>query len=136
MCIELFVNHALLFVSNCTIANLTNVSDTFDMALVYETYTTVAPFISQPHNTTDNTTTAHHHENITNNPIYGPYVYAAIIGPVIALLLIWCATAYARAKCTPCKPKKPKKPKKPTESCCCNPKKVKPNPQHHEVSPV
>ena len=146
MCIELFINHALLFVSNCTVANMSNVSDTFDMAHVYETFTTVAPFITETnttynstYNITDTTDTAVERVAKPTHPIYGPYVYIAIIGPVFVLTLIWCVTAYARAHCTPCKPKKPKKPnescckskkpkkpKKPNESCCCKPKKVEP----------
>ena len=124
MCIELFINHALLYVSNCTVANMSNVSDTFDMAHVYETFTTVAPFITETtynatynatYNITDTTDTAVERVAKPTHPIYGPYVYIAIIGPVFVLTLIWCVTAYARAHCTPCKPKKPKKP---NESCC------------------
>ena len=158
MCIELFVNHALLFVSNCTVANLSNVSESFDMTHVYDTFTTVAPFITE-------TTLAPNISNVTNvthnatydtdetqtfvkptYPIYGPYLYSAIISPVFALAFIWCITAYARAHCTPCKPKKPteEKPKeepKPTEepeACCtcCKPKKVKPIRRNKYINPV
>lgn len=155
MCIELFVNHALLFISNCTVANMTNVSNvsnvsqTIDMTHVYDMFTTVAPFITEttsaPMNTTYNTstdTTDMGGMTSTNNPIHDYHLYLAIISPSIALALIWCATAYARANCTPCKPKntteKKKETKKNKEPCCtcCKPKKVKPTRKKECISPV
>ena len=51
MCLQLFVDHALIFASNCNLSNASvHVNESIDMMHVYDMYTTVAPFLSNMSN--------------------------------------------------------------------------------------
>ena len=51
MCLQLFVDHVLIFASNCNLSNASvHVNESIDMMHVYDMYTTVAPFLSNMSN--------------------------------------------------------------------------------------
>ena len=148
MCLQLFIDHALIFASNCNLSNASvQVNESIDMMHVYDMYTTVAPFLSNMSNgsvipsiapspsvssvvTVQETTSmpndlSNHTDSIPDSV---PYInditlYVATILPIVVLTIIWCMAALARKYCTPCKPKKrPNKKKK----SCCGPKPSRP----------